>query len=146
MPCDFHTTRRIEFSDTDMAGIVHFSRFFVFMEAVEHAFLRSLGTSVTGAREGRKVGWPRVGASCDYVNPARFEDVLDIRMKVIRKGTSSITYGFEFLRDGVMIARGRLSTVFCLCSTGGPFRSIPIPDFIADQIQESVEAEDDAEG
>ena len=146
MPRDFHTTRRIEFSDTDMAGIVHFSRFFVFMEAAEHAFLRSLGTSVTGVLEGRKVGWPRVGASCDYVNPARFEDVLDIRMKVIRKGTSSITYGFEFLRDGVPIARGRLSTVFCLCPPGEPFRPIPIPDFIADQIQESEEAEDGAEG
>ena len=146
MPCEFNTTRSVEFSDTDMAGIVHFSRFFVFMEAAEHAFLRSLGTSVTGNLDGRRVGWPRVGASCDYENPVRFEDVLDIVMKVIRKGRSSITYGFEFKRDGVLIARGRLSTVFCLCPPGEPFRSLPIPDFIADQIQEAEVGEDDAEG
>jgi acyl-CoA thioester hydrolase len=38
MASEFHATRRIEFPDTDMAGIVHFSRFFVFMEAAEHEF------------------------------------------------------------------------------------------------------------
>ena len=43
---EFQTRRKIEFSDTDMAGIVHFSRFFIFMETAEHEFLRSLGTSV----------------------------------------------------------------------------------------------------
>ncbi|MDE2999727.1 MAG: thioesterase family protein [Gemmatimonadota bacterium] len=148
MPSEFHTTRRIEFSDTDMAGIVHFSRFFVFMEAAEHAFLRSLGTSVAGALDGRSVGWPRVGASCDYLNPARFEDRLDVRLTVMRKGTRSMTYGFEFRRGEVLIARGRLSTVFCECAPGQPFRSIPIPGSIADQISESSEEEggDDAEG
>lgn len=148
MPCEFNTTRRVEFSDTDMAGIVHFSRFFVFMEAAEHAFLRSLGTSVAGTLEGRRVGWPRVGASCDYLNPARFEDMLDVHLKVIRKGTSSMTYGIKFRRGDVLIARGRLSTVFCECVPGRPFRSIPIPDSVADQIEESPEqeGEDDAEG
>ena len=148
MPCEFNTTRRVEFSDTDMAGIVHFSRFFVFMEAAEHAFLRSLGTSVAGTLEGRSVGWPRVGASCDYLNPARFEDLLDVHLKVVRKGTSSMTYRIEFRRGDVLIARGRLSTVFCECAPGQPFRSIPIPGFVADQISESPEEEgcDDAEG
>jgi len=148
MPSEFNTTRSVEFSDTDMAGIVHFSRFFVFMEAAEHAFLRSLGTSVAGTWEGRRVGWPRVGASCDYLNPARFEDVLDVRLKVIRKGTRSMTYGFEFQRGDVLIATGRLSTVFCECAPGQPFRAIPIPDFIADRILEcpEEEGEDDAEG
>ena len=148
MPCEFNTTRRVEFSDTDMAGIVHFSRLFVFMEAAEHAFLRSLGTSVAGTLEGRRVGWPRVGASCDYLHPARFEDMLDVHLRVIRKGTSSMTYGVEFRRGDVLIARGRLSTVFCEYAPGQPFRSIPIPDFVADQISESTEEEggDDAEG
>lgn len=146
MPSEFHTTRRIEFSDTDMAGIVHFSRFFDFMEAAEHAFLRSIGTSVAGTWNGRRVGWPRVGASCDYLNPVRFEDLLDVRMKVIRKGTSSITYGFEFRRDNLLIARGRLSAVFCECAPGEPLRSMPIPEFIADQIQEAKDGGADAEG
>ena len=40
----FTTTRRVEFGDTDMAGIMHFANFFRFMERTEHAFLRTLGS------------------------------------------------------------------------------------------------------
>ncbi|MCY4351640.1 MAG: thioesterase family protein [Gemmatimonadetes bacterium] len=135
MHSEFHTTRRIEFSDTDMAGIVHFSRFFVFMEAAEHAFLRSLETSVSAEWEGNKIGWPRLEATCTYLSPAVFEDVLDIYLKVIRKGTKSLTYRFDFFRGETAIASGKLSTVCCICNPGEKIRSIPIPDFIADQIQ-----------
>ncbi len=135
MHSEFHTTRRIEFSDTDMAGIVHFSRFFVFMEAAEHAFLRSLETSVSAEWEGNKIGWPRLEATCTYLSPAVFEDVLDIHLKVIRKGTKSLTYRFDFFRGETAIASGKLSTVCCICNPGEKIRSIPIPDFIADQIQ-----------
>ena len=144
MHSEFHTTRRIEFSDTDMAGIVHFSRFFVFMEAAEHAFLRSLGTSVSAEWEGNKIGWPRLEATCTYLSPAVFEDVLDIYLKVIRKGTKSLTYRFDFFRGETAIASGKLSTVCCICNPGEKIRSIPIPDFIADQIQvadENIEAD-----
>ncbi|MCZ6634914.1 MAG: thioesterase family protein [bacterium] len=139
MVSEFYTTRRIEFPDTDMAGIVHFSRFFVFMEAAEHEFLRSLGTSVSTEWNGNKIGWPRLAASCDYVSPARFEDVLDIRLTVVRKGGKSMTYGFEFTRDETEIARGMLRSVCCICNPGEAIRSMPIPDFIADQIQEAPE-------
>ncbi len=135
MHSEFHTTRRIEFSDTDMAGIVHFSRFFVFMEAAEHAFLRALGTSVSTEWDGNKIGWPRLEATCTYLSPAVFEDVLDIHLKVMRKGTKSLTYRFDFFREETAIARGELSTVCCICNPGEKIRSIPIPDFIADQIQ-----------
>ena len=144
MHSEFHTTRRVEFSDTDMAGIVHFSRFFVFMEAAEHAFLRSLETSVSAEWEGNKIGWPRLEATCTYLSPAVFEDVLDIYLKVIRKGTKSLTYRFDFFRGETAIASGKLSTVCCICNPGEKIRSIPIPDFIADQIQvadENIEAD-----
>ncbi len=137
MPQEFHTTRKIEFSDTDMAGIVHFARFFVFMEGAEHAFLRSLGTSVSTEFEGNKIGWPRLAASCEFVHPVKFEDELAIRVMVAKKGTKSMTYDFEFTRSGELIATGRLKTVCCICNPGEPIRSIPIPPFIADQIQEA---------
>src|SRR3712207_1380462 len=65
----FRTTRRIEFADTDMAGIVHFSNFFRFMEAAEVAYLRARGLSVRLSWEGRELGFPRVSASCDYLSP-----------------------------------------------------------------------------
>ena len=142
MHSEFHTTRRVAFSDTDMAGIVHFSRFFVFMEAAEHAFLRSLGTSVSTEWGGNKIGWPRLEATCTYLSPAVFEDVLDIHLKVIRKGTKSLTYRFDFFRGETAIAHGELSTVCCICNPGEKIRSIPIPDFIADQIADEADGAD----
>lgn len=50
-PEGFHWRRRVEFSETDMAGIAHFSSFIIYMEQAEHALLRSLGTSVFRASE-----------------------------------------------------------------------------------------------
>ena len=134
MRTEYQTKRKIEFADTDMAGIVHFTRFFVFMESAEHEFLRSLGTSVATEWEGNKIGWPRLEASCEYLSPLRFEDEVDICLWVSKKGTKSLTYQFHFTRQGEDVARGQLTTVCCITNPGEKLRAIPIPDFIADQI------------
>ena len=134
MPTEYRVKRKIEFADTDMAGIVHFTRFFVFMESAEHAFLRSLGTSVATEWNGDKIGWPRLAASCEYLSPLRFEDEVDIYLWVSRKGTKSLTYQFQFTHQGKDVARGELTTVCCITNPGENLRAIPIPDFIADQI------------
>jgi acyl-CoA thioester hydrolase len=130
MPNQFSCTRRIEFADTDMAGIVHFSRFFVFMEAAEHEFLRSLGLSVHLEHEGHIISWPRLAAACDYRRPVRFEDQLDIHLRIERLGTKSITYAADFSHSGEVVADGTLTAACCLCDPGQPLRAIPIPDFI----------------
>jgi YbgC/YbaW family acyl-CoA thioester hydrolase len=137
MPHELHTKRRIEFADTDMAGIVHFARFFIFMETAEHEFLRSLETSVAAKLNNLQLGWPRLAASCEYLSPAKFEEVLDIRVSVARKGNKSMTYQFEFRRGEVLIARGQMTSACCVVGGEGKLKAIPIPDFIADQIQEA---------
>src|SRR5689334_19819650 len=53
MPTEFTVRHLVQFSETDMAGIVHFSNYFRWMEEVEHAFLRSLGMSVSMRHEGK---------------------------------------------------------------------------------------------
>src|ERR1700682_2765520 len=100
MPEPFRTKRRVEFSDTDMAGIVHFANFFRFMEAAECEFLRARGLSVVLEWEGQSTAFPRVAATCDSLKPARFQDVLDVAVTIERIGTKSVTYAFEFTRDG----------------------------------------------
>ena len=134
MYTEYRTKRKIEFADTDMAGIVHFTRFFIFMETAEHEFLRSLGTSVATEWNGDKIGWPRLAASCEYLSPLQFEDEVDIHLTVSKKGTKSLTYQFHFTHNGTDIARGALTTVCCITNPGEKLRAIPIPDFIADQI------------
>src|SRR5205809_6898622 len=93
MPTDvpFRTQRRVEFSDTDMAGIMHFARFFHYMEQVEHEFLRTRGLSVIMDWEGRPLGFPRVSAHCDYQIPVLFEEVFDVTLDIKKLGTKSIT-------------------------------------------------------
>lgn len=134
---EFHTQRRVEFADVDQAGFVHFSRFFVFMETGEHEFLRSLGTSVHALVDGNQIGWPRLIAQCEYISPARFEDLLDIQLKVLRKGKTSMTYEFIFKHGDRMIAKGKIVSACCVVEAGKKFRAIPIPEIIASQVQES---------
>ena len=142
MPYEFHTQRKVEFVDTDLAGVVHFSRFFIFMETAEHEFLRSLGASVAAKMDGMQLGWPRLAASCEYLSPARFEDVLDIHVLVAKKGTKALTYGFLIKRGETLIARGQMSAVCCVVEPEKGFRTIPLPGFLVDQIQEAPTAEE----
>lgn len=135
MPTPFRTTRRIEFADTDMAGIVHFANFFRFMEAAEQEFLRSVGLSVSLRWEGRPIGFPRVAASCDYLRPARFEDVLDVAVTLRNLGKKSATYGFEFSKPGEVVARGQVSSVCCLIVSERQLESIEIPDDIRRKLE-----------
>jgi acyl-CoA thioester hydrolase len=127
MAVRFSTTRRIEFVDTDVAGIVHFSNFFRFMESAEAEFLRSLGMSFKMTWQGQSLAFPRVSASCDYLSPARFDDVLDVRVSVEKVGRKSVTYGFEFSLGGEAVAKGRLTAVCCRVNPDRSFASIDIP-------------------
>ncbi len=135
MPFEFHTKRRIEFVDVDLAGFVHFSRFFIFMETAEHEFLRSLGTSVHTQIDGHEIGWPRLAASCEYLSPAGFEEVLDIQIVVMRKGRTSMTYDFVFRRESTLIAKGRISSICCTIDPLRGLKPMPIPDFLARKLQ-----------
>ena len=75
-------------------------------------------------------GFPRVAASCDYLTPARFEDVLDVEVVALRIGTKSVTYGFEFRKGGETVARGRVTSVCCWVSPGHGIEAVEIPEAI----------------
>ena len=62
---EYKIVRQVEFSDTDMAGIMHFSNFFRFMEAAEHSFFRSLGFSIHTTQPER-VGWAQRSSASWY--------------------------------------------------------------------------------
>jgi acyl-CoA thioester hydrolase len=123
----FQTKRRVEFCDTDMAGIVHFANFFRYMEAAECELLRSRGLSVKLEWEGQLIGFPRVSASCDYVKPARFEDLLDIAVQVERIGAKSVTFAFDFALGAERIAQGKVTSVCCRIVEENRFEAIEIP-------------------
>ena len=128
------TRRRIEFSDTDLAGVVHFSRYFIFMETAEDAFLRSLGSGFTFTHEGRPGGWPKVAVSCDYLSPLHYGDEVEIHLQVVKLTRSTITYSLLMRRGDIVIARGQTTSVCCVHDADGRLTPIPIPDALAGRI------------
>jgi YbgC/YbaW family acyl-CoA thioester hydrolase len=123
----FVARRRVEFCDTDLAGMMHFGNFFRFMEFAEQEFLRTRGLSVVGRDGDDEFGFPRVSATCDYRKPARFEQVLDIAVTLKHVGAKSVTFEFDFRHAGEQLARGAMTSVCCRVA-GGVARSIPIPE------------------
>ncbi len=124
----FQITRRVEFGDTDMAGIMHFSNFFRFMEVAESDFLRSLGLSASWVEGSGKWGFPRVSAACDYTKPAKFQDVLTIAVTLEKVGTKSVGYRFDFSNQrGEPVASGRITAVFCRSLGPDHIEALDIP-------------------
>lgn len=146
MPNRYTTTRRVEFSDTDMAGIAHFSNFFRWMESAEHEFFRSLGVTVHGEVDGLSFGFVRVHASCDYAKPVRYHDLLGIDLEVTAKNAKAFAYDFVFRiaedartgEPGGSVARGRLEVV---CVTRHPgeerLRAVDVPPTIVERLAAS---------
>ena len=139
MPSTFTIRRRVEFSETDMAGIVHFSCFFKYMEYAEHAFFRSLGHSIVTRSTNPPVGWPRVHADCDYTKPLRFEDEVEIQLSVLEKKSRSLKHGFRFFKitgdTKEEVAKGTIVAVCVQKNEDGTMAACPIPEEIASQIE-----------
>jgi YbgC/YbaW family acyl-CoA thioester hydrolase len=139
MAFEFKLTRQVDFAETDMAGIMHFSNFFRFMESAETAFFRSLGQSIY-PRDFQTVGWPRVHADCDFKRPLRFEDLVEIHLLVRAKGEKSLAFTFIFrkLNEAPVreVARGNVVTA-CVSrdKAGGKMTAVPIPPEIAKLIE-----------
>ena len=143
MAYEFRMERRVEFPDTDMAGIVHFSNFFKWMEAAEHAFFRSLGLKVHPHLEDGVWGWARVDASCSWSGPLRYDDVFEMHLLVREKKRRSFGYLVVFRKRGdgaepdwQEVARGSLTTV-CVARRAGQagIRSIDMPDDVSERIE-----------
>ncbi len=137
----FVHTDRVQFADTDMAGIMHFANFFRFMERAETAFFHSLGLSIFDRPKDElqedRVGWPRVKVACEYYAPLLFEDEVEIEVLVEEIRTRSIRFLFRMRKkDGELVAEGRITTV-CVRKdkASGKMRAVEIPGRIRDKIE-----------
>ncbi len=143
MAIDFSISRRVQFAETDLAGVLHFANYFRFMEEVEHAFWRSVGLCVIAPEGERVISWPRVAVACEYFTPAHFEDELDLRFRVMHVGNRSVGYEIEFVREGQPIAVGKVTAVCCEMKDGR-FGPTEIPTAIRSKLlaaQQSASSE-----
>ena len=131
----FVMKRRVEFMDTDMAGIVHFTAFFRYMETAEHELLRSLGLPITRLHRERGLGWPRVSCTFDYAGSLRFGDECEVRLGVTQIGKKSVTYAAQIVRDDQILAQGRSTCACCEIGKDGTLRSQQVPADIVEKLQ-----------
>src|SRR5687767_5830133 len=102
MPSELRVSRLVQFSETDAAGLVHFSNFFRYFEDAEHQLWRDAGLSIHP--EKSPIGWPRVAASCEFHRPLKFEEQFDIVVRVSEMTRRTIAYAGEITRNGERIA------------------------------------------
>ncbi len=133
-------TRTIEFCETDMAGIAHFSNFFRWMESCETAFYRSLGVPLISLVPGEIVGWPRVNASCEYRAPLRFNDVVEVKLFVKKISKRSVCYVFQFFKGAQLCAQGEIFAVCVTANEKGVMQAQLIPESMRSQLEVAAES------
>ena len=127
-------TRRVLFSETDTAGIVHFSNFFRYFEDAEHALWRAAGLSIHSHES--PIGWPRVSARCDYHRPLRFEQEFEVHIRISELTKRAITYSGEITSNGERIATGSWKIACVNKLPDGTMKSADIPLEIAKRLNE----------
>ena len=133
---EFVYRRRVQFAETDLAGIVHFSNIFRYMEEAEHALWRAAGLTI--AERGSDIGWPRLSTACEFRNPLRFEEEFEVRVRIAALKTRTIEYEFTLVRGDTVIAVGTITSVCVKKSADGRMRATEIPAAIVKKLRAAI--------
>lgn len=133
---EFRYRRRVQFAETDLAGIVHFSMMFRYMEEAEHALWRAAGLTI--AEPGSDIGWPRLAAACQFRNRLHFEEEFDVLVRLADVKTRTLEYEFTILRGETVIAVGTMTSV-CVRKGPGTMKAIEIPAEVIDKLEAALE-------
>lgn len=127
--------RRVEFAETDQAGIAHFSVFFRYMEEAEHALWRAAGMSI--APQGQ-AGWARVAAAFDFKAPLRFEDEFDIVVEIAETSRRKLRWAFTFRQGDRVIGSGTMTTVPVTRAADGTLTAYDVPSDTLERLRKAA--------
>ena len=129
---EFLYRRRVEFAETDLAGLAHFSCYFRYMEEAEHALFRAAGLSVAGA-----LRWPRAAAAGAYKAPLHFEDEVDVHLRA-RFGRRRIDYACVLLRGEVPVFTGTMTSVCARPDANATLVPIELPTDVVEKLRTAL--------
>ena len=133
MATEFRYKRRVQFAETDLAGIVHFSTMFRYVEEAEHALWREAGLSIVA--RGSDIGWPRLNAALEFRNPLRFEEEFEVWVRIAELKTRTIEYEFTLVRGKTVIAVGTMTSICVRRQADGTMRAAEIPEIVSDKLE-----------
>jgi acyl-CoA thioester hydrolase len=126
---------RVRYAETDAEGVVYYANHFVYMEVGRVNYLRALGFE---PNQWNDSDWGIVvsEASCRYLSPARFDDILVVRTWVDDIRRSSFAFAYEIIHAGEerLIAEGRTVQVTVDLQS---MRPIGLPPNIRELLSES---------
>ncbi len=124
----FQTTLLVRFGDIDHAGVVYYPRFFNYLHmAFEDFFREGLGHPFHEIIAQRKIGFPIVHAESDFMKVLKYGDRIRVEVYLVRTGRSSLTFGFDVIREEgeILCARARITNATIDQTT---FRAAPCPE------------------
>ena len=125
--------RRVEFAETDAAGMVHFSMFFRYMEEAEHALWRTAGLNIW--ESGEDLSWPRISAQFDFKAPLKFQDEFEVHTEIGNVSRSTIQWSHTVKRGETIIGSGSVTAVCVKKNADGTMKSTDIPPAIISQLR-----------
>jgi acyl-CoA thioester hydrolase len=99
---------RVRYAETDQMGVVYHSNYFVWFEVGRTDLLRSAGWTYR-EMEADGLSLPVIEAHCDYRQPARYDDELEVRTTGALMSPVRVAFSYEIVRpaDGELLATGR---------------------------------------
>jgi acyl-CoA thioester hydrolase len=130
-PFHYSALARVAFSDTDAQGVVYYGRYMPYFDLARVEYHRHLGRPHLG-----EVDFAMRAITVEYLAPARFDDLLEIFVRVERIGTTSITYDHAAFRltegsDDELMATAKATLV---CIALDQRKAVPVPDVIRERI------------
>jgi acyl-CoA thioester hydrolase len=107
------TRLRVRYAETDQMGVVYHANHFVWFEVGRVELLRQMGFSYRDmeSKDGRFIAVAE--ANCRYRAPARYDDEVIVRTRLLNVRDSVVHFGYELLRagDGALLAEGETTHI-----------------------------------
>jgi acyl-CoA thioester hydrolase len=135
---EFTVQRRVQFYETDAAGIVHFSWYLRYLEEAEHAMWRAAGLSI--APPDSAYGFPRVSVYSDYRAPLKFEDEFETTIRIVGITDKSIRYSGVLRRGETLVANLAMTIVCVTKGADDIMRATPLPPAVRARFEVNADA------
>ncbi len=127
-------TTRVYYEDTDLAGIVYYANYLKYIERARSEWVRELGIDQVAMRQELGLVFAVRRIEADYLKPAYFDDVIEVRSTPEAVSPARITLNQQVFRGETLLFKG-LATIVCLDARGRPQRLPPILAQLADTKQ-----------
>lgn len=130
----------VRWEDIDAAGIINYQAYLRFFGLAEAELLRSAGLNYRFLFEVLGIWLPRVRVECDFLAPARLDELLIVEAYFSKIGRTSISLDFVVRRKdepAKVVATGRYILV---CVRQNDFTPVPVPEELSQKIRPFVEA------